>query len=319
MVKSRKAAMRRSKNLTCREGTRLLKRPVMENGRWRYCTKQQKFGANKGDEGKSRRDYAKRRKSPKRKSPKRKSPKRKSPRRRSKSRRCQHGKLKNPVTLPGGRKRYCKLKRKSRKRKSRRKSPKRRSKSRKRKSRRKSSKRRSKSRRRKSRRKSSKRRSKSRRRQKQGRGKKSNFFGYLWGNSGEEPKSEHDKAVDEYDSLFKDHYEGLINSCVFDSLVERYDTYEDSVGLAKEEFLKRGFTAADVQRIAKWEPSEKVTAYNKQYKDIYKTLYNDCTYMELVDLCLEEGRTKADCELAAQNDLGEMTERGRSNAGARDY
>ena len=96
---------RRRKSHTCSEGTRLLKRPVKEGGKIRYCTKLRK---------------STRRKSPK-KSRKRKSPK-KSRRRRS----CKYGELKNPV-LSGGRKRYCKLapkRRKSPKKSRKRKSPK---------------------------------------------------------------------------------------------------------------------------------------------------------------------------------------------------
>ena len=56
-----------------------------------------------------------------------KSRRRKSPKKSRKRRSCKHGELKNPVTLPSGRKRYCKLapkRRKSTKKSRKRKSPK---------------------------------------------------------------------------------------------------------------------------------------------------------------------------------------------------
>ena len=136
---------RRRKSHTCSEGTRLLKRPVKEGGKIRYCTKLRKSTRRKSPK-----------KSRKRKSPK-KSTRRKSPKksRRRKSHTCSEGTrlLKRPVK-EGGKIRYCTKLRKSTRRKSPKKSRKRKSpkKSRKRKSPKKSTRRKSpkKSRRRKS-------------------------------------------------------------------------------------------------------------------------------------------------------------------------
>ena len=96
MARSRKPSRSSRK---CR-ATGKLKHPVkLPSGKMRYCKKRrsQKYGGNKGDASRSRRDYS-----------------RKRSKRGSRSRRCKYGKLKHPVKSPSGRKRVC---RKSRSRK----------------------------------------------------------------------------------------------------------------------------------------------------------------------------------------------------------
>ena len=105
--KSKLSKLRRSKSHHCKKHG-YLKTPVRDakTGRMRYCKKRRsrKYGGNKGDLRQSaKRDYKK---------------SRKSSRKSSRKRKCKYGELKNPVRLPSGRMRYCKLKKKSAKKKS---------------------------------------------------------------------------------------------------------------------------------------------------------------------------------------------------------
>ena len=129
----RRKSTRSSRKRNCPKGTRLLKRPVKEGSRTRYCTKPRKVARRKSSTRKSRRrnckygelkqrvklpsgGYRYCKKAPK-KSRRRKSSPKKS--RRRKSSKCPKGTrpLKRPVK-EGGRTRHCTKQRKSRRRKS---------------------------------------------------------------------------------------------------------------------------------------------------------------------------------------------------------
>ena len=150
MAKSRKASSRQARSHRCKYG--MLKHPVKTpSGGKRICKKRrsQKYGGNKGDESRSRRDYSKhhsgkglslaelkkiakahgikRYSSLKRASLKAKLTRagikehmslhksRKHSKKKSRSHRCKYGMLKHAVKTPSGRKRVCRKSRGSRK------------------------------------------------------------------------------------------------------------------------------------------------------------------------------------------------------------